>query len=125
MEVDCRLQGVEPTLQIIPLQTRSSTTNFSKFNASILGSKSDQKDAYFHVPIHQDLKLFLRHQIGDQIWEYQGGCLGLNVMPKIFMSIMKTFEKNGDKKEYKYTFTWTIFWLLPPFRSLWIFISKG
>ena len=58
----------------------------------------DLKDAYFHVPIHQDLKPFLRHQIGDQIWEYQGGCFGLNVMPHIFMSIMKTFEKKWRQK---------------------------
>ena len=57
------------------------------------GAKIDLKDAYFHVPLHSSLKPFLRHRVGDQVWEYQAGCFGLNVMPQIFMSIMKTFER--------------------------------
>ena len=58
----------------------------------------DLKDAYFHVPVHSDLKPFLRHQVGNQVWEYQNGLFGLNVMPEIFMKIMKTFQKKWRQK---------------------------
>jgi hypothetical protein len=43
------------------------------FKKGSWGAKVDLKDAYFHVPIHSDLKPFLRHQVGDQVWVYQNG----------------------------------------------------
>jgi hypothetical protein len=45
----------------------------------------DLKDAYFHIPVSQALRPFLRHQIGNQTWEFQAGCFGQNIMPQIFM----------------------------------------
>jgi hypothetical protein len=62
------------------------------------GAKIDLKDAYFHVPVHTDLKPFLRHQVGNQIWEYQCGLFGLNIMPEVFMKLMKTFQKKWRQK---------------------------
>jgi hypothetical protein len=56
-------------------------------------AKIDLKDAYFHLPINEALKPFLRHRVGDQVWEYQAGPFGLNVMPQIFQAVMKTFER--------------------------------
>ena len=56
-------------------------------------AKLDLKDAYFHIPIHDGLKPYLRHKVGDQVWEFQAGCFGLNIMPQVFMQVMKTFEK--------------------------------
>ena len=40
MEVNSRLQRVKPTLHTLPLQTRSSPANFSKFKKRRLGGKS-------------------------------------------------------------------------------------
>jgi hypothetical protein len=57
------------------------------------GAKIDLKDAYFHIPLSQDLKPFLRMEVGGEYWEFQAGCFGLNVMPHIFMQVVWTLEK--------------------------------
>lgn len=56
-------------------------------------AKLDLKDAYFHIPLSQELKPFIRMKVGNQVWEFQAGCFGLNIMPKVFMEVMKTFQK--------------------------------
>ena len=61
-------------------------------------AKIDLKDAYFHLRVNEALKPFLRHQVGDQVWEYQAGPFGLNVMPQLFQGVMKTFEKKWRAK---------------------------
>jgi hypothetical protein len=58
----------------------------------------DLKDAYFHLPVNEALRPFLRHKVGDQVWEYQAGPFGLNVMPQLFQGVMKTFEKKWRQK---------------------------
>jgi len=62
------------------------------------GCKIDLKDAYFHVPVNEALKPYLRHKVGNQVWEYQAGPFGLNIMPQVFQGIMKTFEKRWRAK---------------------------
>jgi len=32
-------------------------------------------------------------EVGGEYWEFQAGCFGLNVMPNIFMQVMRTLEK--------------------------------
>ena len=61
-------------------------------------AKIDLKDAYFHIPVSQEIKSFLRHKVGDQVWEYQAGPFGLNIMPQIFQKVMATFEKKWRAK---------------------------
>ena len=61
-------------------------------------AKIDLKDAYFHLPVNEALKPFLRHLVGNQVWEYQAGPFGLNVMPQLFQSVMHTFEKRWRRK---------------------------
>jgi hypothetical protein len=75
------------------------------------GAKIDLKDAYFHLSINEKLKPFLRHRVGDQVWEYQAGPFGLNIMPQLFQSVMHTFEKKWRHKGVQvYIYTWTTFW---------------
>jgi hypothetical protein len=62
------------------------------------GAKIDLKDAYFHLAINQALRPFLRHKVGNQIWEYQAGPFGLNIMPQLFQGVMKTFERKWRKR---------------------------
>ena len=61
-------------------------------------AKIDLKDAYFHLPVHPSLKPFLRHLVGTQVWEYQAGPFGLNVMPQLFQNVMHTFQKKWRKR---------------------------
>ena len=62
------------------------------------GAKIDLKDAYFHLAINEELKPYLRHKVGNDIWEYQAGPFGLNVMPQLFQSVMKVLESKWRKK---------------------------
>ena len=79
--------------QVVPFKLDHIQNIFPTLQKGHWAAKIDLKDAYFHVPVHPSLRPYLRHQVGDQVWEYQAGCFGLNVMPQVFMSIMKTFEK--------------------------------
>ena len=58
----------------------------------------DLKDAYFHIPLNQNIRPYLRMLVGDQTWECQAGCFGLNIMPKVFMDVMKTFQTKWRAK---------------------------
>ena len=70
-------------------------------------AKIDLKDAYFHLPVNEALRPFLRHKVGDQVWEYQAGPFGLNVMPQLFQGVVKTFEKNGERWGSRYIYIYT------------------
>ena len=54
--------------------------------------KIDLKDAYFHLGVHPRLRPYLRMQVGERTWEFQAGCFGLNIMPQLFIQLMKTFQ---------------------------------
>ena len=61
-------------------------------------AKIDLKDAYFHLPLGEDLRPYVRLQVGRDVWEFQASCFGLNVLPQKFMLVMKTFEKICHKR---------------------------
>ena len=62
------------------------------------GAKIDLKDAYFHLPVSQALRPYLCHKVGNQVWEYQAGPFGLNVMPQLFQKVMGLFERKWRKR---------------------------
>jgi hypothetical protein len=55
--------------------------------------KLDLKDAYFHLGLKENLKQFIRMQVGTQLWEFQAACFGISTLPKIFMSLMRVLQK--------------------------------
>ena len=74
---------------------------FPVLKKGLWAAKIDLKDAYFHVPVNPALRPYLRHLVGGQLWEYQAGPFGLNIMPQIFQSVMHTFEKKWRKRGFQ------------------------
>ena len=37
-------------------------------------------------------------QVGEDRWEFQAACFGLNVLPQLFMQVMKTFQRLWRQK---------------------------
>ena len=61
-------------------------------------AKIDLKDAYFHLPLGEELRPYVHLQVGSEIWEFQAACFGLSTLPQKFMSLMRTFEKIWRKR---------------------------
>ena len=57
------------------------------------GAKIDLKDAYFHMAVDPALRPYLRMKIEQDLWEFQGACFGLNVLPYLFTRLIKPLEK--------------------------------
>ena len=53
------------------------------------GCKVDLKHAYFHLGVADKLKPFLRIQIGQEQWQFQAACFGLNCLPFLWSQVMK------------------------------------
>ena len=68
-------------------------TIFPYMRKGMWGCKVDLKDAYFHLELENKLKRFMRLQVGETIWEFQAACFGLNILPHLFMSLMRPLER--------------------------------
>ena len=66
---------------------------FPVLRPGMWGAKVDLKHAYFHISLEKSLRPFVRMQVGEKLWEFQSACFGLNVLPQLFMMVMKTFQK--------------------------------
>ena len=66
---------------------------FPFLRKGLWAGKIDLKHAYFHIGLAPALRKFVHMAVGDQIWEFQAACFGLNVLPELFMKVMKTFQK--------------------------------
>ena len=66
---------------------------FPMLRKGMWAAKIDLKHAYFHVGLHPHLRKYMHLQVGTQVWEFQAACFGLNVLPQLFMKLMKTFQR--------------------------------
>ena len=57
------------------------------------GAKIDLQHAYFHLGLAKDLRPYMHFQVGTKRWQFQGACFGLNILPQLFMQMMKTFQR--------------------------------
>jgi len=49
----------------------------------------DLQDAYFHIPINQNYKKYLRFSVNKQTYQFKALPFGLIVAPKVFTAVMK------------------------------------
>lgn len=88
---DCR--EINNLFQVEKFKLDHSQQIFTALQKGHWAAKIDLKDAYFHLAVHPSLRPYLRHQVGQETYEYQAGPFGLNVMPQLFQGVMKTFQK--------------------------------
>ncbi len=44
----------------------------------------DLKDAYFHIPIEEKSRKYLRFMALDKVWQYRVLCFGIKTAPHLF-----------------------------------------
>ena len=55
--------------------------------------KIDLKHAYFHLGLATHLQPYFRLKVGEDIFQFQAACFGLNNLPQLWMEVMKVFQK--------------------------------
>ncbi|XP_066950678.1 uncharacterized protein [Macrobrachium rosenbergii] len=50
------------------------------------------QDAYFHVPIHPDLRKYLRFVFQDRVFQFRALCFRLSTAPQVFTCILAPHE---------------------------------
>ena len=66
---------------------------FPCLHKGMWAAKVDLKHAYFHLPLQDFLKPYLRLWVGEQLWEFQAAPFGLSTLPQQWMSLMKVFQR--------------------------------
>jgi hypothetical protein len=61
-------------------------------------AKIDLKHAYFHLGLAAHLQPYFRLKVGENIFQFQAACFGLNTLPQLWMEVMKVFQKLWRKK---------------------------
>ena len=93
---DCR--KINQFLEPKPFRLDHLQNIFPYLRKGQWAAKIDLKDAYFHIPLGQDLRPFVHLQVGEDVWEFQAACFGLSTLPQKFMSLMRVFEKLWRQK---------------------------
>ena len=86
-----------PVLDVSRLNTFVTKTKFSmETTQSVLDSiqqgdwmvTMDMKDAYFHVPIHEDSRKYLRFSFNGEVFQFRALCFGLSTAPQVFTRVL-------------------------------------
>ena len=62
------------------------------------GAKVDLKHAYFHLHNSSKLLPYMRVNIGPEVYQFTCAVFGLNVLPQLFMAVMKVPQKVWREK---------------------------
>ena len=71
---------------------------FPYLRKGMWGAKVDLKHAYFHLKNSEKLLPYMRINIGNSIFQFESAVFGLNVLPQLFMMVMKAFKKIGERR---------------------------
>jgi hypothetical protein len=93
---DCR--QLNKFFNPVPFKLDHLPTIFPYLSKGSWAAKIDLKDAYFHLAIHESLRPYLHLKVGEDVWEFQAACFGLNILPQKFMLLMKVLEKQWRSK---------------------------
>ena len=86
---DCRLLNQHIQTQHFLLNQWPDIFPFLK--KGMFAGKVDLKHAYFHLKVSEELKTFLRPQVGPKVYQFNAAPFGLNLLPQLWMEVMKTF----------------------------------
>ena len=59
--------------------------------------KIDLQNAYFHLPLSNAIKNYIRMEIGPKVFQMEGACFGLSTLPYLWTQIMHVFLKRWRK----------------------------
>ena len=62
----------------------------------------DLKDAYFHVPMHDSSKKFLRFGFQGRVWQFRALPFGLSTAPRIFTEMIRPLAAFLHKRGYHF-----------------------
>ena len=91
-----------PVLDVSKLNKYVTKTKFSMETIqSVLSSiqqgdwmiSMDMKDAYFHVPIHQASRPYLRFMFNRKVYQFKALCFGLSTAPQVFTRVLAPLGK--------------------------------
>ena len=71
---------------------------FPVLRKGLWAAKIDLKHAYFHLGLSEQLKKYVRLQVGQDIWQFEAACFGLSTLPEIWMKLMKPLQRIWRQK---------------------------
>ena len=71
---------------------------FPFLEVGMFGAKLDIKHAYFHLPVHPSLKVFLNILVGQDVYQFQGAPFGMHCIPFLWTKLMQVFVKRWRSK---------------------------
>ena len=64
----------------------------------MFAAKVDLHHAYFHLDLSPKIEEYVTLEVGDDLYQFQSACFGLNTLPQIWMSLMKFFLNKWRKE---------------------------
>lgn len=71
---------------------------FPFLRQNMWATKLDLKNAYFHLQLSEAIKPYVRMQIGERLFQMEGGCFGLSTLPYWWTKVMAVFLKKWRQK---------------------------
>ena len=109
-----------PVIDLSPLNKTVTLTKFrmetpqsvlAALNPGDWMTSIDLKDAYFHIPIHNNSRRYLRFVWEDQVLQFKALCFGLSTAPQVFTRVMGTIATLCHQKGirlHRYLDDWLI-----------------
>jgi hypothetical protein len=74
---------------------------FPYLRKGMWAAKVDLKNAYFHLANSPKLQPYMRINLGEDIYQFDSACFGLNVLPQLWQSLMKVFQKKWGTRGFQ------------------------